>query len=536
MQNGKNDADKGRNQKSRFYVSGDSSRVDSFIQIPKALFTDERYSGLPIRCKIAYSIYLSRYTATTYHDDVGPYIIFADRDMAQLIDTTPAYVKTVRRRLRDAGLIDYRRSVSYNRIYLYSYSHVQDEDNMFFYENTLDSWRFYRFPRRLLEPEFINLGLDVKFVYSMYFDMMCLSQANFFSDSMERIYFQQSADDQVLRSGFSKPTLRKCRDMLKACHLLSEYHPFSQSIRFYLLKLDQFEDNVFKFENMTPDEKSSFIKDLDRSFAEQFAVRHEVPDYRKRLKEKKITVAEAAKRFMAETGKSLSVGGLRKYLNGTRQMPDDVRDSLDRLLEGDPPLCNKSDKQYAEKDISSMQNKQRAFYSKSDEDSDDFITYISETDSIYTDITYTEDTYTKTENKKKKENKEKKNKSNGNHSSLMSFLSGTEFPLSDRDRMFLESADAYIIKEGNQETKKIFAEKINELYVVAVLNAMASVSFGSPKAEIKYFITAYTDRASNEYSWFGLSEKAEKEKYISRCFPKKQEEFSDEIKNFKLFS
>lgn len=519
-----------KNQNSRFYISGDSSHVDSFIQIPKALFTDERYSGLPIRCKVAYSIYLSRYTATTYHDDVGPYIIFADRDMAQFIDTTPAYVKTLRRRLKEAGLIDYRRSVSYNRIYLYSYSHVQNEDNMFFYENTLDSWRFYRFPRRLLEPEFINLGLDVKFIYSMYFDMMCLSQANFFSDSLERIYFQQSADDQVLRSGFSKPTLRKCRDMLKACHLLSEYHPFSQSIRFYLLKLDQFEDNVFKFENMTPDEKATYIKLLDRNFADQFAVHHELPDYRKRLKEKKITVAQAAERFMEETGKSLSVGGLRKYLNGTRQMPDDVKDSIERLLKGDPALCNKSDEHNTEKDISSLKEKKQTFYSKDDEDSDDFITFISDTDSKYTEENKTEDRYT---NKIKEEEKEKKKE---NHTALITFISGTEFPLSERDRMFLSSVDAYIFKNKDSNEFNAFYSEINELYVIAVLNAMASVSFRSPLAEIKYFIKAYTDRYTNEYSWFGLSEKTERERYISRCYPKKNDKFSDEVKNFKLFS
>lgn len=508
-------------RKKRFYIEGDSSRVDSFVQIPKTLFTDERYASLPIRCKIAYSIYLSRYVATTYHDDLGPYIIFSDSDMASLIDTTPAYVKTVRRRLRDAGLIGYRRSISYNRIYLYSYTRRQDEDNMFFYENTLDSWRFYRFPRRLLEPEFINLPLEAKFIYSMYFDMMCLSQANFFSDSKQRIYFQQSADDQVIRSGFSKPTLKKCRDILKVCHLLNEYHPFSQPIRFYLLKLEQFEDNVFMFENMTAAEKASFIRENDKVFAQQFSSVRKIHDYRPEMKEKGITVAQAAKRFMQDTGKSLSVGGLRKYLNGTRQMPDDVKDSLERLLKGDPPLCRKSDEHSQGKETSILQEKRHAVSRK-----DSGISPESMPGIRYTDKNNTEERNTE---ENKTDNNLKKNKKEGLPSLMSSFLSETEFPFSDRDQMFLASVEDYAEKNGSE----VFSDTISETHVIAVLNAMASVSFSSPQSQIRYFIKAYEDRKENEYSWFGISEATEKERYLSRCYPERKQEFSDEVKNYK---
>lgn len=509
-------------KKKNFYIEGDSSKVDSFIQIPKALFTDQRYASLPIRCKIAYSIYLSRYAVTVYHDSEGPYIIFADSDMAALIDTTPAYVKTVRRRLRDVGLIGYRRSVSYNRIYLYSYSRRTDEDNMFFYENTLDSWRFYRFPRRLLEEEFINLPLDVKFIYSMYFDMMCLSQANFFSDSKQRIYFQQSADEQVIRSGFSKPTLKKCRDMLKACNLLSEYHPFSKPIRFYLLKLDQYEDNVFMFENMTASEKADFIRNTDRSFAKRFSTVKTVHDYRPQMKEKGITAAQVTQRFMQETGKSLSVGGLRKYLNGTRQMPDDVKESLERLLRGDPPLCKISDVHSEEKKTTIMKEKE---YAVSNKNADIFPENVA-------GITYTDKNNNSLNNTDTRENDniiDNKNNKEKADLKISSFLSGTQFPFSEKDRMFLLSVEKYIQKNPEEFS----LDSICESHVIAVLNAMASVSFSSPQSQMRYFIKAYTDRSENEYSWFGISEKTEKERYLARCYPERKQEFSDEVKNYK---
>lgn len=497
-----------------FFVLGSSSHVDSFIQIPKALFSDGRFTKLPIRCKVAYSIYLSRYAATTYKDNEGPYIIFSDKEMAQMIDTTAAYVKTVRRKLRDVGLIGYRRSVSYNRIYLYSYSKREGGDNAFFYENTLDTWRFYRFPRKLLEEKFINLDLNSKFIYSMYFDMMCLSQTNFFSDSHERIYFQQSADEQVIRSGFSKPTLKKSRDMLKACHLLNEYRPFGQPIRYYLMKLDQFEDNVFAFENMTAEEKAAYIKSRDHEFAEFISTRPETPDYRKLLKEKKITVAGAADIYMSQTGKSLSVGGLRKYLNGTRRMPEDVRNVLNGIISGDPAICKKSAEENENKKTTYIQEKGPSFSRKKDMENVANVTGITYNNKLEqnnnTDIN-------KTETKKNKNN-------NKIRENLYLVAKKSGFKFTDKDLEFIKSVSPYIDTD--------FSENSVTATIIA-LNSMSTRFFNSPNAQINYFVKVYKDRIKNNYSWYRTSAENEKEIYMSRNYPDVHTEIPDEIKNYK---
>lgn len=321
-------------QKSEFFSVEDSTKIKSFLQIPKELFVNDKYKNLSLVCKLAYSIYLNRYTTTKYRDDKGPYIIFGDTEISKLLDTPPQYVATIRRKLKEAKLLDYRRGVSYNKIYLYSYTtQSAEEDNIFFYENTLDTWKFYRFPNDFFEDKFVNLPLKAKFIYTMYFDAMCASQANYFVDNKERIYFQDSIYDQELKSNLTTTTIRKYRDYLKACNLLFEYAVVTQKTRYYLLRLEMYEDNVFKFENMSVQEKKEYIKMKNDTLKNKLIVEKDknvkdIEFIKVSLKKLKLKHKDVIELIYSNLEKELSVQGLRKYLNRSRNMPDDVYDFL----------------------------------------------------------------------------------------------------------------------------------------------------------------------------------------------------------------
>ena len=119
--------------------------------------------------------------------------------------------------------------------------------------NISHQWR-----QPLMEINSLFLPIEAKMIYAIYFDTMCLSKANYFTDNMERIYFQESYIEQELKSNFSNNTLKKYRNYLKACNLLYEYQPFGQKMRYYLIKLDMYEDNVFIYEQLEDVDKSIF--------------------------------------------------------------------------------------------------------------------------------------------------------------------------------------------------------------------------------------------------------------------------------------
>lgn len=319
-----------------FFNMSDSTKIKTFLQIPKALFVNPLYKKLPLSCKLAYSIYLQRYSITKYSDEIGPYIIFSDKEVSQLIDTTEKHIAQIRRKLQSVGLISYKRSVSFNKIYVYSYNKENAVDKVFYHEDDIESWRFYRYPSDFFESKYDNLPIEAKMIYAIYFDTMCLSKANYFTDNMERIYFQESYIEQELKSNFSNNTLKKYRNYLKACNLLYEYQPFGQKMRYYLIKLDMYEDNVFIYEQLEDVDKSIFIQNKMNYIKENYIdleKGHDIQFIKKGIKSLKLTREAVTELIYERTGKMISVSGLKKYLNETRKMPEDIYNFLCDYIE-----------------------------------------------------------------------------------------------------------------------------------------------------------------------------------------------------------
>lgn len=57
------------------YYKYEDKIVNSFLFVPKFLFSDERFMKLSVTEKLIYSLYLHRYTISQYHDEIGRYII-----------------------------------------------------------------------------------------------------------------------------------------------------------------------------------------------------------------------------------------------------------------------------------------------------------------------------------------------------------------------------------------------------------------------------------------------------------------------------
>lgn len=516
-------------------------KIDAFIQIPKVLFRDERYKKLPLICKIAYSIYVTRYSITKYKDNIGPYIIYSDRELAAFIDTTPEYVREVRKRLRDAGLIDYKRSVGNNKIYIYSYSNSAEDDKIFFYENTLDSWQFYRFPTELFDEKFINLPLNAKFLYVMFLDMMFLSINYNYKDSKDRIYFSEDSESQELKANLSARTIKKYRDYLKACRLLAEYKPFGKPMRFYLLRLEMYQDNVFQYENMTQNEQKTFLKNITEDFADKYIRKKDTRDIssiKQLLKENNITQKEAVQIYMKETGKSLSVSGLRKYLNGTRQMPDDVFKYF-----SDPAIWKKTSERNGKKDTFSSENKS---------DTNCQITYELMSRKV-PNIIYTEEKELNEKNNIKISifNDEETKNEIQFHTSLkdMIHLIHNFSHVTPVDKSFLVSSfemldtkkTFYHKKDDTYLNQKEISELLNmikdpELFFVSILNSMASYTFETPERQINYFLAVMIDKLlsyKKGYSWFRNST-VQLQIYIDRNYDIPSE-FSEEVMNYNMF-
>ena len=81
-------------KKDNFYFSKDDIKINSFILIPKILFTDDKYKNLTILAKMMYSLYLNRYSSTIYKDTNGPYIIFSDKECPALSTLVLSAIKS----------------------------------------------------------------------------------------------------------------------------------------------------------------------------------------------------------------------------------------------------------------------------------------------------------------------------------------------------------------------------------------------------------------------------------------------------------
>lgn len=329
--------------KSYYYVN-DTTRIDTFLAIPKILFYDERFKHLNLLAKIIYSLYLNRYSNTIYKDKTGPYIIYSDTDIAEKLDIARTSVIRQRNALKNAGLIDFAKSIGNNKIYLLNYNRSSSSD-VFYYEEDLEGFKFIRFPLEFFDEKYKNLPLKAKFIYSLYFDSMCLSQMNYFVDDKERIYFQESLFVQKEKLNISTSTIQKYREYLKACHLLFEYSPFASPIRFYILKLNHFQDNVFEFESIKDKkQKKEYLAKVTNDLKESLIIKPQKRDMaiiKKKRIMAEITQKELTEIICKELDIHLSPETYRKYESGRRNPPERIYEFLNKFFDG--TLINKNE-------------------------------------------------------------------------------------------------------------------------------------------------------------------------------------------------
>lgn len=527
----------------RFYSIDDSTKIASFLQIPKLLFSDEHYSRLSLLAKMTYSLYLNRYTDTSYKDEIGPYIVFKDEDIAWRLDTTTEYIRKIRRQLKDVGLIDYRRGISVNKIYIYSYTSGQadsDNDRIFFYENQLDSWRFYRFPSVLFEEKYINLPLASKFLYAMYFDMLCLSQAHNFTDEAERIYFKEGVQTQEVKSNFTANTIRKYRRYLQACGLLYEFKPFAQEMRYYLVKLEMYEDNNFMYENMTADEQDAYLGKKMEDFKKTYILKSKSDDdvrtFRDVFKKAKMS-NQALVDMYAKTGHTLSVNGLRKYFNGSRRMPEEVRAFLIDTIKSDPAISQIYHELSGNDVMSLSSEKSPSLSLKGQHHHLSEARFISNTDKNnnkkYTDMT------TSIQEEVKQE-----------ASLFIDYLNDETLYLTDSDIQFIRTVINDMAERQTITTKRdvysssdihnVFHNLLEmesglEYHLIAMLNEIRTIPFSSPQGQVHYFEAMLLSRHAQANDWWQTKVSAiELQKYMANNYRNTgAEKFSDDIKDLK---
>lgn len=480
-----------------FFNIEDSTKIKTFIQIPKALFVNPIFKKLPLSCKLAYSIYLQRYSITTYKDEIGPYIIFPDKEVGQLIDVSEEYVRKIRKKLEQAGLISYKKSVSYNKIYVYSYAKENLEDKVFYYESDIDNLKFYRYPTEFFEDKYDNLPIEAKFIYSIYYDTMCLSKANYFTDNKERIYFQESAVDQELKSNFSDKTLKKYREYLKACNLLYEHKPFGQSIRYYLIKLNMFEDNVFVYQHLPDSEKPVFVQSKMSAIKKKYidiAEGLDIAFIKKGIKSLKLTRENVTQLIYEHTGNMISTSGLKKYLNETRKMPDEIYSFLcsyikeNTDIKSGPTIPEIEPVHISNKDTVHNGNKNMFVSEEKDELLSEIISEGIGKNFGYINNTITDMNKTDIKDTLLKECFNKINSIN---------------ELIKEDKEFLKDVFVYISSQNFIETKKKIyqvddLEKLMQYFIqnsknisISLLNRLYSGShnFYTPESVIRYFVT-----------------------------------------------
>lgn len=243
----------------KYYIYEDKL-INSFLFIPKFLFSDARFKKLNIADKLMYSLYLERYSISQYYDEIGKYIIFTDEELMDKLYYSRRTCIRSRSKLEELSLIKVKKTTTYNKIYLLNCFNTT-KGLHFFEEKDLDALKFYQFPRDFFDDTFKNLPLNAKMVYTVFLDTLSLSQMNYFVDESERIYFQETLDIQVKKLNISAPVIREARYMLMVCGLLLEYKTFTEDIRYYPLKLSHFIDRTEEYKKCsTAKEKKSYIE------------------------------------------------------------------------------------------------------------------------------------------------------------------------------------------------------------------------------------------------------------------------------------
>lgn len=319
----------------KYYTYHDDLKMNAFLSIPKILFSDERYKNLNVTSKLIYSLFLNRYISTTYKDDTGPYVIFSDKELVEKLGIGRTTCVRARNELRECQLISFTKSVSYNKIYLYSYLQDPLDITHFFTEEDLQGYKFYKFPIEFFDEKYKNLPLTAKLVYTVYLDTLCLSQVNYFVDSSERIYFQESREIQIKKLNFTKPTIKEARNLLQVCGLLLEYKKFAEDIRYYLLKLTHFTDRIEEYKSLTKEEQKQYIKKITDEDKQELIINPKKVGYK--LREKRLntslTQLQVVQYLEQFYGIKISRSTYNKYELGRIHVAKDIYDKVIDILD-----------------------------------------------------------------------------------------------------------------------------------------------------------------------------------------------------------
>ena len=92
----------------RFYTSNDAT-LNEFYQLPKVLIHDEKYKSLTPREVLAYSILKDRHSVSLKNGWIDKqnrvYFILSDKELAEMLDTTPRTANKIKNALVDHELI-----------------------------------------------------------------------------------------------------------------------------------------------------------------------------------------------------------------------------------------------------------------------------------------------------------------------------------------------------------------------------------------------------------------------------------------------
>lgn len=349
-----------RNNK-QYFIQNDKLKIDSFLQIPKLLFKIPKYKKLSLTGRIMYSLYLNRYNDTKYRDSEGPYIIFGDAELQEFLGISRATCIRNKKELVNLNLIKIKKTTGYNKIYLMNYRNP--DNNEFYTEEDLDSYAFYRFPRVFFDEQFDELTLNAKFLYTYYFDWMCLSQMNYIIDDYDRIYFRESNKDQEANLLLNNTTIIAAKKMLQASDLLIEYRNFGKEKNYYLLKLDNYnQDQLIRYNLLDKKEQSNFLKNIQSLNSSVITTPKQ--SIKKLRRANNIKVKEIIE-MLANYGFSVSPRTYNRYEDGTRKFPKEIYNLVldylqqDSLSADDVSKFIKNEKKTTNIEICNMKNIKR---------------------------------------------------------------------------------------------------------------------------------------------------------------------------------
>lgn len=249
-----------------YFSLDEKLQVESFLQVPKAIFK-KPYQSLSNTSRLIYSLYLNRYVTTVYKDEDGiPYIIYKDEDVAKKLGCARQAIVRQRHELIELGLVRVKKTISYNRIYVYDYrinsGNVTINERPYYNSEDIKNMQFYKFPHILFESTYKKLSLNEKMLYVYYLDIISLSQAHALADENDRVFFYDVSDKQGEDICLSGKTITRARKKLYAAELLYKVKPYNTATRYYLRKLSQFnEKNLISYNAIKNGaEQKEFIK------------------------------------------------------------------------------------------------------------------------------------------------------------------------------------------------------------------------------------------------------------------------------------